>query len=417
MFRKIGRDSFILALVLALFAAFSLGFVVVHDTRQVENRKIKSRVTISWWGSDSRTEYMLKALTAYEKANDGVLVTPYYSMSQGYSDRFDMLMKADQEADVMLIDDEMLEKYNDAFLTLDDCKDLDLSSYEKSELTTGMVDGKLKAVPLTWNMMTFAYNNDILYSLNMKIPETWDDLIADGRVMQRSSRHLLAMDEESAFFMVYAYSVQKDGHEWFDTQGNYTGSEQQLKDALSFYQSLLDNGVLSENDSLDSFTSQQAAGTAAWADEIRDACTPLMHTRHNVRLGRLLSFDGNLSGWYHKPGCLYAVKADTEHKDDSISLINYLIHDKNAIQNQGIDKGIPVNQETASVLRERGLVSGIIIGSDNPTLTDADTLTDFNPSLKNTDAADIFFNAYRNYGSSDASAAFLQNAYSEKYPQ
>ena len=76
-----------------------------------------------------------------------------------------------------------------------------------------------------------------------------------------------------------------------------------------------------------------------------------------------------------------------------------------------------MNQETASVLRERGLVSGIIIGSDNPTLTDADTLTDFNPSLKNTDAADIFFNAYRNYGSSDASAAFLQNAYSEKYPQ
>jgi oligogalacturonide transport system substrate-binding protein len=389
----------------------------VHDTRQIKNRETTSRVTISWWGSDSRTEYMLKALKAYEKADAGVSVTPYYSMSQGYSDRFDMLMKADQEADVMLIDDEMLEKYNNAFLTLDNCKDLDLSSYEQSELTTGMVDGKLKAVPLTWNMMTFAYNNDILYSLDMKIPETWDDLIADGRLMQRSSRHLLAMDEESAFFMIYAYSVQKEGQEWFDTQGHYTGSEEQLKDALSFYQTLLDNGVLAENDSLDSFTSQQAAGTAAWADEIKDACTPLMHTRHNVRLGRLLSFDGNLSGWYHKPGCLYAIKADTEHKDESISLINYLIHDKDAIQNQGIDKGIPVNQETVAVLGKRGLVSGIILSSDNPTLTDADTLADLNPALKNTDAAKLFFNAYRTYGSSDASASFLQNAYSEKYPQ
>lgn len=416
MKHRISRNAVIMAVSLALLAVSSCFFILLPDSRSPESTAIEDTVTVSWWGSDSRNAYMLEGIEGFEDDNPSIAVKPYFSMSEGYEKRFGMLMDGHDEADVMLVDHKLMHDYSDRYMDLSTLDDLDLSSYSTEELQSGQLEGKQIAVPISWNMMLFAYNKDMVSDYNLTIPSTWRDLFADAAVMKEKGKHLLYMKDEDAFFMIYAYTVQTDGAEWFDEQGKYTGTAASVKTALDFYQKLLDEGVLVQNDSSDSFTNMECACIGTWADEIKDACNPLLQTRHNVRLGMLMSENGNTTkGWYHIPGCLYAISNETSHASSSVKLLNYLIHDQDLTEMQGIDKGIPVSQETRTVLKERGLVSGIILDSSNPVMNQAETLNDLNPSLEDDTVSDAFFHAYKSYGNSDAGAEALHNELHEAF--
>ena len=281
-----------------------------------------TEISYSWWGNDDRHRYTLQALDIFTEQNQGQIeVQANYGSWGGYENKMHIYMRSHNAPDVMQINYAWLSEYADeenGFYNLYDLKDIiHLENYTPEELAYGEMDGKLYAVPISFNTPMFYYNKTIYASYGLEIPKTWDDLFAAAKVMSRDGIYPLGTTKKQLFLMLVAYLEQIKGKESVKADGSLQLTKADIAFMLDLYKRLIDEDVLMPIDSFDrnAFSTGKAAGTLAWISDAANYCTPLEENGAEVIVGDYLQdAAARKFGWCVKPATMYAISATTEKR-------------------------------------------------------------------------------------------------------
>lgn len=354
-------------------------------------------VSVSWWGNDPRHEYMIDGLRRFENNNPGIRIEYSYAVWNGYENRYQMLMRSHNNADVMQINYAWLTQYSDdgsGYYDLSLLSDvIDFENFTDADIATGMRNGVLNALPTAYNTSCFFYNGDIYESYGLEAPSTWDDLFVAADRMRDDGMYPLGMIYKHVFLVLNAWFEQNYDSQLFNDSGNYIGNETDIRNMLEFLGELVNNQVLMPPSEFEVpyFGSGSIAGVSCWASDSQRYCSELVDNDIPVIVGDFLG-NGNdsESGWYIKPATMFAISSSCENPSEAGEVLNYLLNSPEFIMLQGTERGIPVSVTALETLTNSGELSGVEYESGQIIRNNMDSMVLINPMLENADVQDAF---------------------------
>lgn len=335
-----------------------------------------TEIRFSWWGGDTRHKATLNAIKLFEKENPDIKVKAEYSGYDGIVEKMTTQIAGGTEPDLMQVNYDWLVNYTPdgkGFYDLSKLSDLDLSGYSEDILKTGQVKGIQNAVPVSVNAYTLMINKTQYEKNGVAIPKTWDELLAAGKAFP-DGQYPLYTSPYVGFVLATQYIQQKYGVPFITTDGDLGFSEAQVKEALEFYTSLVDNevippakeavGEISGSTALNespAFLSGKYAGLHEWSSQAQLDETALKNS-DNQQLEFLgLPTQENMkdSGLSTKPAILFAISKNTKHVKETAKLLNFLLNDEEAVKELGLERGIPSNSNAEKILDSDGKITGI----------------------------------------------------------
>ncbi|MGN0632924.1 MAG: ABC transporter substrate-binding protein [Oscillospiraceae bacterium] len=361
----------------------------------VINQEEYTEISLSWWGNDTRTEYTLAAVKKFEELHPDIRVKCSYSEWSGYQTRYNIQMMSDTESDVMLINFPWLDKYsadgNGYYNIYDLSEYVDLSQFSESELSFGIRNGKLNAIPIALNTQTLYYNKTLYDRYGLQLPETWEDLFSAAEVMGEEV-YPIAMPAKSALFFITAYTEQQSGKHFMSEDGKLEFGEEELGIMLDFYVELINGHVMPQVEYFDKndIRNGNYAGAAAWLSDAENYMGPAREDGNEIVVGSYTGCTDGVAGWYTKPATLYAVSANTEHPEESALLLDFLLNSDEISELQGIEKGIPLSRSSRDYLDRHDMLKGLHYDAFALMSENIDSMSIIDPFMEDTDMLDAF---------------------------
>ena len=351
-------------------------------------------VSFSWWGKDQRNEYTLAAVDAFEKKTK-IPVEVHFGEYEGFKKHMDMQFYSDTEADVMQLNYDWLYEYSpdgEGFYDLNELDDyIDLSVFSEKDLECATINGKLNALPTSFNAITFYYNKKMYESYGLDLPETWDDVIKAAEVMGPDGVYPLELSPKSAWLSAAAYYEQTTGNKLYSaTQLRLT--KDGYRTMLEFYLSLIEAGVTPGGDKFNrnDLENKKCAGLSVWISDAEYYCDPSLDKGLDIVVGDYLQTkNASLFGWYKKPTSLYAIKKDTKHPYEAARLMDFLENSKQMNTLQKLGKGIPVSKAALEILEAHDMLKGIQFDA-NEKMKGESRFEMMSPYIEDTDAVELF---------------------------
>ena len=344
-------------------AALGVGCAERADSERV--------LRFSWWGGGGRHEATLKAITAFQRQTPGIRIKAEYMGFNGYLERLTTQIAGDSEPDVMQINWAwlaMFSKRGNGFTDLNKHAGLlGLDQFTPQDLGTGVVAGKLNALPVSYTARVMLWNQAAFERVGLPLPKTWDELFACGPVFrQRGGDKAYPLDGELYDMMLLAQSwvQQQHGTPFVDPiQPRVAMSPAAALDWVKIYKRLVDNHVatpLPLRASLggaDKPTEQQPdwvvgnwAGNYTWDSSIGLRQSTL-NAQQKLVLGDYPSLPGaHDSGMFGRPTLMFAVGRNSRQPELAARLINYLLTDPEAALILGRTRGVPAVARQFQVL-------------------------------------------------------------------
>ena len=374
--------------------------IVANSSREIV---VAPTISFSWWGSETRNSYTLHGLTIFEQdTGDTLEVVPYPYDFDGYKSNLDALLRCGKECDLMQLNSfwlkPMVEEY-DALYDLNELKDyIALQNYSAEELSYCTIDGKLYGIPTSLNAVTFYHNNAVYAKYGIKPPETWEDLFAAAKVFSPHNVYVLESHPKHYWLMLIAHEEQITGKASFDDGFD----SENIISMMQFYKELRDQKVIPVEDyNRDMFIDGKCASEALWVSDADYYAVPVSEHRGLLQVGAPLCTQETLefveqkreetekkneeggqnntsphrsspvpdeetqqyeklmfAGWYVKPNQVYSIKKNTEHPEETASLLNFLVNDSRMAELQGTEKGVPLSRSALEVLEGNGMLKG-----------------------------------------------------------
>ena len=364
----------------------------------VVNQEEYTEISLSWWGNDARTEYTLAAVKKFEELHPDIRVKCSYSEWSGYQTRYKIQMMSDTESDVMLVNFNWLDKYskdgNGYYNIYDLSENFDLSQFSESELSFGIRNGKLNAVPIALNTQTAYYNKTIYDRYGLAPPESWDDLFNAAQVMN-GENYPISMPAKSAMFFITAYTEQQSGKTFMTDDGKLGFDKEELTTMFDFYTRLINAKVMPQVEYFDKngIRNGSYAGAMAWLSDAENYMGPAREEGYEIVVGSYVGCSEGVKGWYTKPATLYAVSAGTEHPKEAALLLDFLLNSDEISELQGIEKGIPLSRSSRYYLENHDKLKGLHYDAFLLMSENIDSMALINPFMEDSDMLDIFQDA------------------------
>lgn len=359
-----------------------------------------TEISLSWWGNDARTEYTLAAVKEFEKQHPDIRVKCSYSEWSGYQTRYNIHMASNTETDVMLINFAWLDQYSadgngyyDIYTLKDD---FDLTQFSDSELSFGIRNGKLNAIPIALNTQTAYYNKTIYDSFGLELPQTWDDLFNAGKVMSESDVYPLSMPSKSALFVCIAYAEQMTGKSFMTEDGQVNFGVDEVVLMLDLYKRLINEHVMPQIEYFDRncIRSGTYAGSVAWLSDAENYMGSAREEGYEVVVGNYIGCGDGAEGWYTKPATMYAVSANTEHPREAAILLDFILNSDEISELQGIEKGIPLSRASRDYLEKHDMLKGLHYDAFTLMSERIDDMDLIDPFMENTSVLEEFQDAF-----------------------
>ncbi|MDD7184388.1 MAG: ABC transporter substrate-binding protein [Ruminococcus sp.] len=364
--------------------------VITSQTQQTE-------ISLSWWGNDTRNEYTIEAVKRFEKLHPEIKVICKYSEWSGYQARSNVQMVSNTEADVMQINYAWIQQYSpDGYgyydiSTLSDY--IDLSNFSEEELSFGMQNGRLNAVPIALNTQSLYINKTVYEQYGLDIPKTWEDIFNASRVM-KGEVYPLAMTAKSAWFYITAYAEQRVGKQFMTMDGRLNFSAQDIQIMLEFYCRLINEKVMPQVEYFDRLLidTGEYAGSVAWLSDASNYCNNAVQNGYEFVVADYPVNETARTGdgWYAKPATMYAISKNTDYPEESALLLDFLLNSPEMAELQGVEKGIPISRKARSYLEENNMLTGMQYNAFLKMNEYSDRLAVVSPYFENTDLIDAF---------------------------
>jgi oligogalacturonide transport system substrate-binding protein len=336
---------------------------------QTSNNKKKeaSNVTIrfSWWGGESRHDKTMEVIQKFEEKYPDIKVKAEFAEWTGFNKKMSMKIAGNEEPDLMQINYDWIDTYSKdgkGFYDLNLVSDvLKLDNYSKEMLEYGTKNNVLNAIPISLNKEVVYYNKNLAEKYNIKNYNTWDELLNSRSKVIDENEYPLELDGTSGWTLPMAYVQEKNGKDFIKEDGTLGFNEEDLKELLTFYKTLVDKKItpitlksgsydLSDNKSISGFS---------WTSEAAKIQGVIEKNNNQVGIGKLPSVDGKGSLRYVKPSMLYAISKNTEHPKETALLLNFILNDEEAAKIQGFDRGVPASSAALKALESDGKLSGL----------------------------------------------------------
>ena len=392
------------------------------DSTEVQHIPIvmPTRLTVSWWGNELRSDYTIKGIKEYEQRKSDIDIIPCSNDFSGYKETLDSLMRCRKEADILMINSAWLPEYSpdgEGFLDLNEYSNLiSLSNFDEKELSYGTMNGKLNALPIALNSVTFYFNKQMLDSYDLTVPQTWDDLFSCAEVLSKDGIYTIESSYKHYWKMLIAREEQLTGKEVFGDRNYFT--EENVVSMFEFFKRLQDEKVIPEEEyAKPDFLEGKTAGAALWVSEAEYYVTPLEKSGGVVSIGEYLTEPGaKRFGWYVKPTSLLAVSKNSEHPEDAVKLLDYLMNDSRMAELQGTEKGIPLSRSALETLESKGLLTGLTYEAATALNDKADMFDLMPPLLEDNARVNKFFEYYELYYYERMSVKDAARAFVTQYP-
>ncbi|THF48700.1 ABC transporter substrate-binding protein [Allorhizobium terrae] len=329
---------------------------------------------MSWWGSDDRHKATQEALKVCGE-KFGHTINPEFTGWTGHQEKITTQIAGGTEADIMQINWPWLpifSKNGDGFADLNQFKDIiDLSQWSQADLDGGTVKGKLNGIPVSTTGRVFFFNKTTFEKAGLKVPTTWDELLADTPIIKEKIGADAYPFEGAALdarMQLTLRVTQKTGKSFIDPETNKVAwTPAELAEGLKFYKTMVDKGtimswkqvagtgniLLHENPN---WADGKIAGTYQWDSVYSKIATPLQKGQELVPVPLLTVADAKTQGVYRKPSMLFAISKHSKEPKAAAQIINCLLNDPEAVKILGATRGIPSSKAALAVLEKDGKI-------------------------------------------------------------
>lgn len=333
----------------------------------------------SWWGGAARHEATLKAIAAFEAKNPNVKIKAEYMGFNGYLERLSTQIAGGSEPDIMQINWAWLSTFSktgEGFYDLHKSKaGLDLAQFSEADLKTGVVHGKLNALPVSYTARVMLWNRAALERSGVNMPTTWDDLYAAGPVLkQKQGDKAYVIDGElyDMILLSQTYIMQKYGTPYVHpTQPKVAMSPAAALEWVQTYKKLVSNNVgvpLPVRASLggaEKPTEQQQdwvvgnwAGNYTW-DSVIGLRNSTLNKEQKLDVGEFLTLpNAKNSGMFGRPALMFAVSKKSKNPEVAAKFMNFLLTSAEAASILGLTRGVPSADAQFRALTRTDLLQG-----------------------------------------------------------
>ncbi|MEP3046120.1 MAG: ABC transporter substrate-binding protein [Roseibium sp.] len=353
-----------------------------------------AEMRMSWWGGDSRHKATQEALKVCGEKH-GHTIKPEFTGWSGHLEKVTTQIAGGTEADIMQINWPWLPLFSingDGFANLYDFKDtIALDNWSEDQLTAGEMKGKLNGLPLSTTGRVYMFNKTAYEKAGLEVPTTWAELIAAAPVFkEKLGEDYYPFDAATinAVLLVSNVAAQKTGKDLIDPATmTVAWTADELADAIEFYQSLVDQGViqswkdgaaegkmkLHENPK---WAKGQLAGSYEWDSTYFKYSDPLEEGNELVPV-RILKVEGSQTeGVYRKASMTFAISKNSKNPEAAAQIVNCMLTEPEGIAAMGTARGLPASKAAATQLIESGAIkpilkeaNGIIMSSTGPAVS------------------------------------------------
>lgn len=318
----------------------------------------------SWWGAGERHEATLKAMRAFEAKNPGVTIKGEYMGYDGYVDKLSTQLAGNTEPDVMQLDWAWISQFSkdgNGFYDLKKTPVLNLDSFVNSAWKTGLVNGKVNAVPVSYTARVFLMNKSTWDKAGLPLPKTWDDLFAAGKVFeQKLGKEYYPMDGQlnDTLLMAQSYMWQKTGKPWiYPNMAKVAYTEAETLEWVRLYKRMVAEHVVppqqyrvsaaggnpeTPTEQMTDWATGKFAGDFTWDSTFKPRLsTPKGQT---FDVGPYLTMPGaKNSGMIGRPSMMLAVGKNSKNPEMAAKFINWMLNSPDAADILGTVRGVSMS--------------------------------------------------------------------------
>ena len=323
------------------------------------------KLSIAWWGSQTRHDYTQKLLDLYTELNPHVTFEATPSGWDGYFDKLSAQAAGGKLPDIIQMDYQYIATFSNNDLLADlqpfvDNQTLDLGRVDENIVGSGRVNGELTGIAISSTAMAVTYNPDVFANAGVEapIPEwTWEQFID---AMTRIADNTGKLGTESLIdTQTFSYWVRQHGQHLFKEDGSALGYEDDaiMVEFINMVKSLQDNKSMPTPDERAQYESRGkeampvVTGDAGVRFDWANFTVITAGSNPNLKLVTPPLKGGGENGLWIKPGMFFSVAESSNHKEEDVKFINWFINSKEANDIIAAERGIPVSSEIRDYLK------------------------------------------------------------------
>ncbi|MFW6015832.1 MAG: ABC transporter substrate-binding protein [bacterium] len=348
-------------LVMSLFLAFSLVSVAEEVT-----------LRYSWWGSQDRHDYTMELIELFEEKYPNIKIQPEFTGFGPYWDRLDPQMAAGNLPDVLTHVDRFMSGYVQGGHLLELTPYIESGQIETDKIPDSLVkmgyflDGQY-AMATGVNAPAVYYDKELFDKAGIDYPSpdrTWEDELALLKELHDElgilgAAALTAQTDSLNGFVVY---LRQHGEDLYNEEITELGfSDHLYVEFMEMTLEAIKSGAVrsaaarAETDhegvEQDPITRQEAAmATNYWSNQLGALAnasgkvlgmTTMPTAKNQVEEGRFM-----------RSAMLYAISANTEHPEEALTFLNFMVNDEDAAKLIGTDRGVPIQDDIRNMIAE-----------------------------------------------------------------
>jgi oligogalacturonide transport system substrate-binding protein len=332
-------------------------------------------LSMDWWGGDSRHEATNNAVAAFQTKYPGITVSANFGAWSDWETAKASEYLSGTNPDVQQTNFDWINKYDadgNTFLDLNTVADtLDLSQYDQATLDLAKDSkGGLAGIPVSLTGRTFYFNKATFEQAGLEIPATLADLEAAGPVFQEKlgdNYYPLVIGEYDRAILVAFYEQGQTGQPIINEAGNFTLTQDQLKDGLAFIDRLEDEHVIPTMEYIDGegadsmdksarFINGEYAGIFEWDSSPAKYMSALGDNAANLVVQQEFP---ELKA-YKKVSLMFSISAKTQHPHEAALLLNYMLNDPEGTAIMSTERGIPESKAAYETLDAAGAIDATV---------------------------------------------------------
>lgn len=320
----------------------------------------------SWWGGGERHEATLKAIKAFEAQNPGVSIKGEYAGFNRYFDKLAVQLAGRMEPDIMQVNWAWVSQFSkdgNGFYDLNQSHQIKLADFIDESWKTGMVHGKLNALPVSYTARIFLWNKSTWNRAGLPLPKTWNDLLAAGKLFeQRLGKDYYPLDGhlDNSLMLAQLYMQQKTGKPWLHpTQARVAYSQEEALEWVQFYKRLVAEHVVmpfplrlsvgggnpeTPTEQIPDWVSGKIAGMYQWDSTLK---TRLSNPGKTMKfdIGDFLTLpDAKNTGRLGRPAQMLAVSKNSRNPEIAAKFVNWMLNSPEAAEILGSVRGASLSK-------------------------------------------------------------------------
>ncbi|MBU3112772.1 ABC transporter substrate-binding protein [Clostridium lacusfryxellense] len=328
-----------------------------------ENAAVK--LSITWWGSQSRHDYTNKLLEMYTAKNPNITFQATPSGWDGYFDKISAQAAGDTMPDIMQMDYSFISTYskNDTLADLTPYvtdKTIDLATADTNLVNTGKVNGKLTGVVLGGLSLAMTYNPDVVAKAGLEVPTskwTWADFEKDMiQIKQKTGTYGQSKIDNIS---TYPYWVRQYGKTMYSADGTKLGydNDKVFVDYVSMLKRLQDAKAMPNPDEWAQISAKgkeaepvvtgQAGATLDWSNY----AVIVSKSNPNLKIVTPPYSETGTKALWNKPSMFFSVAKSSKNQKEAAKFINWFLNDPEANKVINAERGIPVSSKIRDSLK------------------------------------------------------------------